>query len=126
GAGYVMTGIRYRAGLGIDAIGLLCRPVNSIGGLGSETTVGTISGGGGGSTAVASCPAGSVVAGAGIFYGTYVDGLTLHCRAWTATGRAWQGSTLLPVPRAGSNGFGKTLGSEECEAGYQPAHGIRG
>ena len=44
----VMTGFQYRKGLVIDGIGLLCRPVQSNGTLGSESA-GSMAGGGGGS-----------------------------------------------------------------------------
>src|SRR3954470_16189159 len=64
GAGMVLTGFRYRSGFFVDALGLLCRPVNADGKLGSETTVGTLAGGGGGTSKSVSCPAGSVVASA--------------------------------------------------------------
>jgi hypothetical protein len=33
GSGYVLTGLRYRSSLLVDAIGIMCRPVNANGSL---------------------------------------------------------------------------------------------
>src|ERR1051325_5645260 len=60
GSGRVLSGVRYRSGMVIDAIGLLCRPVLSDGTLGPESTVGTLVGGAGGTIASASCPSATV------------------------------------------------------------------
>src|SRR5262245_59792054 len=48
-SGSVLTGIRTRKGLIIDAIGIRCRTVGADGTLGTETSVGTLAGGDGGS-----------------------------------------------------------------------------
>jgi hypothetical protein len=124
----VLTGLQYRVGLVVDAVGVLCRSVQADGTLGSQTTVGTLVGGGSGTTVnLSSCPTGQVVTGARIIFGSFVDGIALECRAWNASGRSF-GSTVVKrlyigadVERPGGN----TRGSA-CEANAQPAIGIRG
>ena len=125
GAGRVLTGLRYRAGLSLDAIGLLCRPVNADGSLGSETTVGTMVGGGGGTFGAKSCPAGTVAIGAFIDYGTWVDGLTINCGSWS------KGTRAFTKPSSSAFNVGRilsfnTAGVRSCEAVTQPAVAIRG
>ena len=63
GKGYVLTGLRWRSGAVVDAIGIMCRPVKSDGTLGPETTIGTLAGGGGGSSGAASCGEGRALRG---------------------------------------------------------------
>jgi hypothetical protein len=120
----VLSGMRYRAGLVIDAVGLLCRPVNADGSLGSETTIGTLAGGGGGSSGSASCPSGKVVTGAMIYHGTYVSRIVLFCRAWVPATRRFGAATTETQA-----GFGPGTGARSdarCEASAQPARAIRG
>lgn len=128
GTGKVLTGLQYRTGLVVDAVGVLCRPVQADGKLGSQTTVGTMVGGGSGTTAnLSSCPSGQVVTGARIIFGSFVDGIALECSAWNASARTF-GSTVVKrfyigadVVRPGGN-----MRSNACEANTQPAVGIRG
>ena len=126
GAGHVLSGLRYRSGAVVDAIGILCRPVLSNGSLGPESTVGTITGGGGGTTNVASCPSGTVVSALRVRYGSYVSYIIITCRSWRADTRTY----------ASSGGSAVSLGSvltpsgattdEACESTHQPGAGIRG
>ena len=124
GAGRVLTGLRFRAGMSLDAIGLLCRNVNADGSLGTESAVGTLAGGGGGTAGSASCPAGTVANGARIFYGTYVDGVILHCKAWDKSTRSFT------TPNAGQANAGRfTLNTSKisiCELSTQPVVALRG
>jgi hypothetical protein len=128
GTGKVLTGLQYRTGLVVDAVGVLCRPVQANGQLGSQTTVGSMVGGGSGTTAnLASCPSGQVVTGARIIFGSFVDGIALECSAWSASARTF-GSTVVKrfyigadVEKPGGNTRGNA-----CEASTQPAVGIRG
>jgi hypothetical protein len=123
GPGRVMTGLRYRTGTVVDALGLLCRPVASDGTLLPETTVGTLVGGGGGNSGTVSCPSGHVVVGAKMYYGLYVDGVALVCRSWVPSTRSWSsanGSVVVLGTSAPSNA------TETCGAAAQPAHAIRG
>ena len=121
--GQVVSGFRYRTGWWVDSIGLLCRPVNADGTLGSETSVGAMAGGGGGTSGSTSCPAGSVVAQARFMYGNFVNGLHFHCRTWSATTRTF-GTERVQL------GFGKTISDPytrtDCENTKQPVHGIAG
>jgi len=128
GARHVLTGLRYRTGLVLDAVGILCRPVNADGSLGPESTAGVVSGGAGGTTGTVSCPAGKVVVAADLSYGSYVSYVALECAPWTAgphtftltasTGTGlYVGAVLTPAP-----GHGR----EQCESNRQPARGVRG
>jgi hypothetical protein len=123
-SGQVLTGFRYRVGLfWVDAIGLLCRPVSADGTLGSETSVGSMAGGDGGTSGNTSCPAGSVVAWASISYGSFVNGVHFFCRRWDASTRTF-GTERVQL------GLGKDLAEPSvqtrCENTKQPVHGIRG
>jgi hypothetical protein len=124
GAGKVLTGLRYRRGLVFDAIGLLCRPVNADGLLGSETTVGTLAGGTGGTAYAVSCAAGKVVVGSEIYHGTYVDGFWMYCRDWVPATRRF-GAASTEAPKL-FGAFATNKGVERCEDATQPARGIRG
>jgi hypothetical protein len=123
GADRVLTGFRYRAGLVVDAIGLQCRPVNADGSLGAETTVGSLAGGSGGTAGFKSCPVGSVLGRATIYYGTYVDGIRLVCRAWDKSTRSMGAFTFNTL-------VGRGMVTNElvvaCEAATQPMVAIRG
>ena len=124
GAGRVMTGLRGREGLLVDAVGLLCSPVNSDGTLGSETTVGTLAGGGNSGARVSRCPRGQVVIGARIYHGFFVDGISMVCRAWNAGARSFG-----PANNPASELLGQARGDNEfsiCSSSRQPASGIRG
>jgi hypothetical protein len=126
GAGRVLTGLRYRSGLLLDAVGLLCRPVLSNGTLAPETTVGTLSGGGGGTSNTASCPTGQVMIGATIYFGSWVNGVQLWCSNWHAATRTWSGSINLLKMGNTTISYGEHSVDEYCESSAQSAHAIRG
>jgi hypothetical protein len=124
GAGRVMTGLRYRAGLVIDALVLMCRPVQSDGTLGTQLQVGAAVGGDGPYT-TASCPAGEVVARTFIEYGTYVDRLQMGCNRWNPATRSWSDSS------GGFFNIGEfrplnSHSTQNCTNATQPAAGIHG
>ena len=124
GTGRVLTGLQYRSGLVVDAVSLLCRTVRSDGTLGSQSAIGSAAGGSGGSGGIAQCDAGTVVMGAQIFYGSYVNGVVLRCRTWGPAKRKF-GDQPTETPRS----FGSLSGSstaENCELNTQPAVAIRG
>ena len=125
GAGKVLTGLRFRAGLLVDAVGLLCRPVSATGTLGSESTVGTLVGGSGGTSGSASCATGRVVVGASITHGSYVDMISLHCRTWQAGGRRFGTDETYANP-VGNSLSTAAFNKEKCEEFTQPAIAIRG
>jgi hypothetical protein len=124
GAGRVLTGLRFRAGMSLDAIGLLCRNVNADGSLGTESAVGTLAGGGGGTAGSDSCPAGTVASAGKIFYGTYVDGLILYCKAWNKNTRSFASAN------GGQANAGRftlnTTKTSICELSTQPVVALRG
>jgi hypothetical protein len=125
GPGKVLTGLRYRAGALVDAVGVLCRPVNANGTLGSETTVGAMVGGSGGTSGSASCGTGKVVVGATIYFGSFVNGMRIVCRSWDAASRKFLDQSTSMFPQLIGNFFA-TNHAETCEAPTQPANGIRG
>lgn len=122
GAGRVLSGLRYRKGIWIDALGLLCRPVNADGSLGAETTVGTLAGGGGGSPGIAQCPSGTVVGGASIGYGDIVVGLRLQCHTWQQATRSLGPYVGVAIVKDG----GRSTANEKCEMPVQPVVAMRG
>jgi hypothetical protein len=123
GADRVLTGLRFRVGAAVDAIGLLCRPVNANGTLGSQTTVGSMAGGGGGTFGTIACPLNTVVRNGTVFYGSVVDGVRLTCTAWVPDSRSMGAFVRHET-------FGRTvansMGQGFCEALTQPAIAVRG
>jgi len=126
GNGRVMTGVRTRAARLVDAVGLICRPVNANGTLGSETTVGPLAGGGGGSVEVRRCAADAVVAGLDIRYGNVVDGFGINCKSWKASTRSVEGPPDGGGPHVGKVGMNRSREVSRCESIKQPASGLRG
>jgi hypothetical protein len=127
GAAHVLTGVRYRSGAVVDAIGLLCRPVSSDGSLGPESTVGTLVGGGGGTTSFASCPSNKVLTGLRVRYGSYVSYMILSCRSWNASARTYSTATPAAVASLGSVLTPSSATNDEaCESSRQPGAGLRG
>jgi hypothetical protein len=128
GAGKVLTGIRYRKGTVVDAIGLLCRQVLADGSLGSEGTVGTLVGGGGGTSGAESCGAGRVLVGGTIRHGTYINGVILQCRVWDKATRTYGGaaSGTLDISTDASYWNASKYAESWCEQSSQPFVGIRG
>ena len=126
-AGSVLTGIRARVGLAIDAIGLKCRPVQANGSLGGETDVGSLAGGTGGTGTSGSCAQGSVIAQQDATGAILTIGyLRLTCFGWSASARTFgsQTGTINVITPAGyplSN-----IGSDKCSRSTQPARAIRG
>ena len=137
-AGQVLTGVRVRAGLVIDALGIKCRPVNANGALGGENDIGTLAGGTGGVFSSGSCPQGSVVMGQGgaPALPTGVGHLALRCKRWDPASRGSTGSTTAVVRVIAGAGFpaamqvlsGTTsiIGASNCERATQPAVLLRG
>jgi hypothetical protein len=127
GTGRVLTGLMVRAGLLVDAVGVLCRPVNADGSLGPESQVGSLAGGGSGTLAAKRCESGKVAYGANINYGSFVNRIYVHCTPWDKSQRKWVTSSEF-------SGFSTnnppvqspTTEQEFCEAKAQPINGIRG
>jgi hypothetical protein len=136
-SGQVLTGVRARIGLIIDALGIKCRPVNANGSLGGENDIGTLAGGSGGVGSAGSCPQGSVVVGQS---GTPapITGLsvfTLRCNRWDSAARRWTstvaGSIRLISGSGAPVGLQVLVGSSApagpvCSRQTQPVVLIRG
>ena len=123
GAGHVMTGVRYRTGLSVDAIGPLCRPVRADGTLGAEMTPGTMAGGSGGTLGSSRCAASDVVFSASFYFGTYLDGMRLGCGEWLPATRQIGGFK-------NSISFGRFIGNTSaksaCSGSKQPVKSLFG
>jgi hypothetical protein len=124
GEGKVLTGLRFRDGILVDAIGILCRPVLANGTLGPESTVGTLVGGAGGRSGSLSCPTGTVGSSAFIVHATFIDRVALRCKIWNASSRSLSGPER--VTGAAGPPTSKPANDEACEAPTQPIVGIRG
>ena len=125
GSGKVLTGFTFRSASVIDALQILCRPVNSDGTLGAETVVGSWAGGGGGTQDTKRCSAGSVVTGAKIYHGWYVNRMELICRQWLPATRGI--ATKVPATTVAIGGpTSADNHGEFCEAPTQPVRGIKG
>lgn len=130
GPGRVLTGLRVREGLYLDAVGLLCSPVEAYGRLGPETTVGTHAGGGGGNSTTIRCPRGNhdtVVTGLQVVFGSWVNWIRLECRRWKSAERRFEEDRHTSLTEiAGSQLAVGQPGVSRCWAPSQPASGIRG
>ena len=124
GAGKVLSGLRSRGGVLLDAVGLLCKPILANGSLGPETTVGTLAGGGGGTSGTVSCAASDVMTSVRIYHGAYVNAVAIVCRKWDAAGRKVTGDEDGRENTMGTRTG--TSNAEGCGAVTQPMRGIRG
>jgi hypothetical protein len=126
-ANHVLSGIRYRRGLVLDAVGIKCRPIRNDGTLGSEISVGTMTGGNGGTAGSESCPSNTaIVSQAGASQGGVGVGiLVLGCFEWFPASRSWGGSRLTHLAIK-TGGALPALVTSTCSSGSQPATGIRG
>ena len=126
GAGKVLTGLMARSGLLLDAVGILCRPINGDGSLGPESQVGSLAGGGSGTLITGRCETGKVARGANVNYGSFVNGLYVHCATWDKTQRKWVAGTIGGFGTNSSGVKSPTTEQEMCEVATQPVNGIRG
>jgi hypothetical protein len=140
-SGSVLTGFRTRKGVIIDAIGIKCRAVGADGTLGTETSVGSLTGGDGGTASAGSCPSGTVITGSvgALAFPVGLFGFAFECRHWNAATRRWSGLpvTAINIPTVGGlvlmalpgpnlallTGFATY---RACSNETQPAEGIAG
>lgn len=134
----VMTGVRARVGLIVDAIGIRCRSVAADGTLGAESDVGALAGGGGGVVRTGSCPQGSVVTGKAAKKAVPLGlaAVGFECRAWNPGSRTWRGNVTGVIEILASAGavhivanFGTAFppGSiSRCSRTDQPVVRLRG
>ena len=127
GPGRVLTGLRYRAGLVVDAIGIMCSPVLANGTLGPESIVGTLAGGSGGTTNVASCY-GRALFAFKVYYGSYVSYLVPTCSEWKASTRTFSKNVhdFMDFPLGNNLTPSSVQRVEECSDSTQPGSGIQG
>ena len=88
GNGSVLVGAIYKAGLWMDALGIICQQVNpQTGALEREFTRGPV-GGSGGAARIARCGPGRVAQGIRAFSGQYINKFDMSCREWEASKKA--------------------------------------
>jgi len=88
GSGSVLVGAIYKAGMWLDAIGIICQQVNSqTGALEREFTRGPL-GGTGGQAKIARCASGRVFQGLRAFSGQYINKFYMRCSQWDASRKA--------------------------------------
>lgn len=123
-SGSVLTGLRARVGLVIDAVGIRCRPLRTDGTLGAETNGGDYAGGSGGTERIRSCPAGTVAVGQRIGVKMAIIHISIFCRTWNPATRTTSGTrTALEVVTL-PNGIWDAP-AEQCTSDSQPLGGIR-
>ena len=121
----VMTGMRARVGLAVDAIGIRCRPIQADGKLGAESNAGSLMGGTGGTERIRSCPTGTVVVGQRLGEGTpTLVRIGLFCRSWNASTRTTSGSAAM-VDVVASLVTAATDRDAMCPSAQRPARKIR-
>ena len=124
GADKALTGFVYRSGMVIDAVGIQCRGVTSSGTLGTQSTVGSLVGGGGGTSRSLSCDANQVVTALHVFYGSWISEFAIECQPWNPSTRTFSGTKTYKS--AGSHSFSDHAAATRCESSAQPVVGIRG
>jgi len=121
GNGSVLVGAIYKAGMWLDAIGIICQQVNSqTGALEREFTRGPF-GGTGGQAKIARCPAGDVVQGIRAFSGQYINKFHMRCSQWEPSRKAPVFSQICNPGAVNCLVFGGSGGSSSdpffCPAG---------
>ena len=88
GNGSVLVGAMYKAGLWMDALGIICQQVNpQTGALEREFTRGPV-GGSGGAARIARCGPGRVAQGIRAFSGQYINEFNMRCSQWEPSRKA--------------------------------------
>ena len=108
-----MVGGIYKAGMWLDAIGVICQRVNAqTGALEGEFTRGPV-GGSGGIARIERCPRGKVVQGTRGFSGQFVHSIILGCSRWNPSKKAPEFSeSSICVDRCRRLGGGGGNGSD--------------
>ena len=117
----VLVGVIYKAGMWLDAIGIICQRVNSqTGALADEFTRGPV-GGSGGQSRIVRCGAGRVVQGIRAFSGQYINQLHMRCSRWETSRKAPVFSQICNPNTVSCPVFGGSGGSRSdaffCPAG---------
>ncbi|MDH5426571.1 MAG: hypothetical protein OEZ57_01250 [Nitrospirota bacterium] len=121
GSGSVMVGAIYKAGLWMDALGIICQQVNpQTGALEREFTRGPV-GGSGGQARIARCRAGDVAQGIKAFSGQYINEFHMRCSRWEPSRKAPVSSQICNPGTAACLAFGGSGGAPSdlffCPAG---------
>jgi hypothetical protein len=88
GNGSVLVGATYKAGMWLDAMGIICQRVNlQTGALEDDFTRGPV-GGSGGTARIARCNPGRVVQGVKGFTGSFVNRIAMFCSQWEPSRKA--------------------------------------
>ena len=88
GTSAVLVGSIYKAGLWLDALGIICQRVNArTGALEDDFTRGPV-GGGGGLAKIARCGQGRVVQGMSANSGQYINRILMRCSEWEPSRKA--------------------------------------
>jgi len=120
GNGAVMVGATYKAGLWMDALGIICQQVNQqTGGLEREFTRGPV-GGTGGQAKIARCTSGRVAQGIRAFSGQYINLFNMRCSQWDASKKAPVFSAICNPGTVACLTFGGSGGSAS-DAFFCPA-----
>lgn len=124
--GSVLSGLRSRSGLVLDAVGIYCSAVRTDGTLSAPVAVGTLAGGSGGTPGGGACN--GVIAGQqGVFQvGMGIAILAGVCYRWSPAARAFTGSGIDYKWLVSAGVFTAALRLDACTEGTQPAVGIRG
>ena len=125
GPGRVLTGLRGREGLQVDAVGILCAPVLKNGALGATSVVGDLIGGIGGTLKEFKCPTGTVVSAFQMNYGMILNQVYVQCRHWNSVARKLVGGST-PAGELGNARLRDRLATLGCDADTQPVTGIHG
>jgi hypothetical protein len=125
GPGHVLTGLRGREGLQVDAVGILCAPVLKTGALGATRAIGDLIGGPGGTLKEFKCPTGTVVSALLMNHGALLNQVVVQCRHWNAVTRKFLGESR-PAGELGAARLRDRVVTLGCDADTQPGAGIRG
>ncbi len=88
GNGSILVGAIYKAGLWMDALGIICQQINpQTGALEREFTRGPV-GGSGGQAKIARCEPGRVAQGIKAFSGQYINKFHMRCSQWEPARKA--------------------------------------
>jgi hypothetical protein len=119
----VLVGLQTKFGSWIDQITPVCQQFSANGTIDDIFTLARIGGTGGINIEEARCPAGKVLAGLVVRWGTYTNSVELRCASWTASNKT-RGTSLSGGGTIGTGG-GVTTTSLSCPAG-QVGKGLKG
>lgn len=123
GANAALIGLQGRWGLWIDQLTSVCQSIGSTGALGQIFTQARIGGSGGRYSGETRCPAGRVVIGARVRWGSYIEKINLLCAAWDPATKNARNGELIQI--LGNFKSTTTVDDLACPTG-QVAKGLKG